>query len=165
MGIWALGFGWVGSEGAHTTPADMPLASTQSCGRLASRRRGTQCVVRRGAGGPCQVPRPLGRRRAFRWPCRGTSQTHVDLEFKPWDPRGKSRHPSSAADSQSSGLCWDDQPRTVPSPEARGHSQPPVKPPLKDTVSRALQTGQKSAASPHDLNGSFVAQMTDKCNN
>lgn len=103
---------------------------------------------REGAGGPHRAPWPLCRRRAFRWPYRGKSQAHAELEFKPWDPRGKSRHPSSTADSQSSGLCWDDQPRTVPSPEARGQSQPPAKLPLKDTISRALQTGAEKCSLP-----------------
>lgn len=142
----------------------MPLAGTQSRGRLASRggERGAWTGWGRWALSSATATAQAA---SILLAVQRESQAHAELEFKPWDPRGKSRHPSSAADSQSSGLCWDDQPRTVPSPEAQGHRQPPVKPPLKDTVSRALQTGQKSAASPHDLNGSFVAQMTDKCNN
>ena len=141
-------FGWVGPEGASTPPltrrwpALSPVATSLQGGGERGAQEGEgraglgQCHGRWADGGPSAGPG------------RGRSQAHVELEFKPRDPRRKSRCPSSAADSQSSGLCWDDQLCTVPSPEARGQSQPPAKLPLKDTISRALQTGAEKCSLP-----------------
>lgn len=101
---------------------------------------------------------------------KGKSLTHVELEFKPRDPRRKNQQPRT----RSPGLHWDDIPfrysRKSPLPGNTGPKQPLAKLPLKDTISGALQTGAEKCGlpappTPHDLNGSFVAQMTDKCNN
>lgn len=148
IGIGCRKFGWVGPEGARTTPTYMPLARTQPRGHLTLRRRGN--VVHRRERGRWALASALavGQTANIRPGCaEGSPRSVRNWNSNPGTQEGGAGV-SSAAESQSSGLCWDDHPSSVPSPEARGQSQPPVKLPLKDTISTALQTGAEKCSLP-----------------